>query len=340
MKAYVLEGPGGIDSLKLVERPTPEPGPGEVLVRVRACSLNYRDHLALKGGYGSRQKQADLIPLSDGAGEIAAVGPGVSRFQPGDRVLASFFMDWLDGEPTDAGLLSALGGKVDGMLTEYRVLPQHAVAKTPEHLSDVEAAALPCAALTAWSAVIRHAGTKPGDVVLTQGTGGVSLFALQFAKLAGAQVIATSSSNDKLERVRKLGADHVINYREDEEWGRTANSLTGGRGVDLVVEVGGGGTLKQSMRAARVGGPMAMIGVLAGARQELNLPLVVMQDLRLQGVTVGSIASLEKMLAAIRQHGMRPVIDRVFPFTDVAGAFAHMAAGKHFGKVCVTVGEG
>jgi NADPH:quinone reductase-like Zn-dependent oxidoreductase len=336
MQAYEVAGPSGIDGLELMERPIPQPGSGEVLVRIRAVTLNYRDLVSVKGGYGSRQK-FPLIPLSDAAGIVEAVGPGVSRFKPGDRVFNSFFQNWIGGAPSEEKFAGAPGGMADGVLSQYRVFPQHALLDPPSHLSDVETAALPCAGLTAWSAVVKFGATGPGSVVLTQGTGGVSLFALQFAKLAGARVIATSSSDEKIEKLRKLGADETINYRAKPEWGKEARALTRGRGVDLVVEVGGAGTLNESLRAVRIGGTLAMIGVLAGPANDLRLPLVVMQQLRLQGVTVGSLDDLGAMVAAIAQHRLRPVVDKVFPFAAARDAFRYMAEGRHFGKVAITL---
>jgi NADPH:quinone reductase-like Zn-dependent oxidoreductase len=337
MKCFELQGPDGVEGLKLVDRPTPKPGPGQVLVRIKAATLNYRDLLTVKGGYGSRQK-FPLIPLSDGAGVVEATGAHVREFAPGDRVIGSFFETWIGGEPSAAKMQGALGGAVDGVLAEYRVFPSQALVRTPDHLTDVEAAALPCAALTAWSAVVKLGGVKAGQAVLTQGTGGVSIFALQFAKMCGARVIATSSSDAKLERLKSLGADATINYKTTPNWGKKARELTR-QGVDLVVEVGGVGTLNESIRATRIGGIIAFIGVLAGPPPtELRLPLMVLQQQRLQGVTVGSVEDLQAMCDAIDINKMRPVIDRTFPFDQVSAAFAHMASGAHFGKVAIAVG--
>jgi NADPH:quinone reductase-like Zn-dependent oxidoreductase len=336
MQAYEVRNAGGIDALELVERPIPRPGPGEVLVRIRAVTLNYRDLLTVKGGYGSRQK-FPLIPLSDAAGVVEAVGPGVSQLKSGDRVFNGFFQNWIDGAPSEEKFASAPGGMLDGVLTQYRVFPQHTLLSPPSHLSDIEAAALPCAGLTAWNAVMKFQATRPGSVVLTQGTGGVSLFALQFAKLAGARVIATSSSDEKIDKLRKFGADEAINYKSRPEWGKEARTLTEGRGVDLVVEVGGAGTLNESLRAVRIGGMLAMIGVLAGPADDLRLPIVVMQQLRLQGVTVGSMEDLRAMAAAITQHRLRPVVEKTFPFAAVHEAFRYLAEGRHFGKVAITL---
>jgi NADPH:quinone reductase-like Zn-dependent oxidoreductase len=302
-----------------------------------AATLNYRDLLTVKGGYGSRQK-FPLIPVSDGSGTVESVGAAVRQFAAGDRVIGSFFENWLAGEPSEAKMHAALGGSVDGVLAEYRVFPAHALVRTPSHLGDEEAAALPCAGLTAWSAVVKLGGIRPGQIVLTQGTGGVSLFALQFAKMCGARVIATSSSDAKIERLKSLGADVTINYKVTPDWGKKARELTG-QGVDLVVEVGGVGTLNESIRATRIGGTIAFIGVLAGpAPANSRLPLMVMQQQRLQGVTVGSTEDLKAMCDAIALNGVKPVIDRTFAFDQVKEAFAHMASGSHFGKVAIAIG--
>jgi len=337
LKCYELQGPGGVDALALVDKPVPQAGPGEVLVRLKAATLNYRDLLTVKGGYGSRQK-FPLVPVSDGAGVVEAVGAGVTGFAPGDRVIGSFFEDWLGGAPSETRMRAALGGSVDGVLTEYRLFPAHALVRTPDHLSDVEAAALPCAGLTAWSAVVKLGDVKPGQTVLTQGTGGVSLFALQFAKMCGARVIATSSSDAKITRLKQLGADVTLNYKTTPDWGKKAREVTG-RGVDLVVEVGGVGTLNESIRATKIGGTIAFIGVLAGpASSDTRLPLMVMQQQRLQGVTVGSVEDLQALCDGISMHGVKPVIDKVFAFDQVRDAFAHMASGAHFGKVAIAIG--
>ena len=336
MKAAVIVRPG-LDNLIIEELATPAPGPGEVLVRLRAAALNFRDTLTVVGGYGSRQKQERLIPLGDGAGEVAELGAGVTSWQRGDRVIACLMPNWQGGEMSEEKSAASLGGSIDGCATEYRVFPATGLVRTPEHLSDIEAATLPCAALTAWSAVISQGQVGPGDIVLTQGTGGVSLFALQFARLAGARVIATSSRPDRLQRLLELGAGDVINYREVPDWGRRARALMGGRGVDHVVEVGGAGTLAQSIRAVRVGGTLSLIGVLGGAKPDFNLAHVVMQNIRLQGVTVGSRDQLEHMVAAIAAHKLKPVIDRVFPLAEIRAAIEHLGAGRHVGKVCISL---
>jgi NADPH:quinone reductase-like Zn-dependent oxidoreductase len=337
MKVYELQGPEGIDGMRLVERPVPTPGAGEVLVRLKAATLNYRDLLTVKGGYGSRQK-FPLIPGSDGAGVVESVGPGVTEFAPGDRVIGSFFEGWLGGEPSEVKMRTALGGAVDGVLCEYRVWPSAALVRTPDHLTDAEAAALPCAGLTAWSAVVKLGNARPGQTVLTQGTGGVSIFALQFAKMMGARVIATSSSEAKIEKLKRLGADVTMNYKTTPDWGKLARQQTG-RGVDLVVEVGGVGTLNESIRATKIGGTIAFIGVLAGQPQtEPRISLMVMQQQRLQGTTVGSVEDLQAMADAIALNRMQPVVDRTFPFAEAKAAFVYMASGAHFGKVAIAIG--
>jgi NADPH:quinone reductase-like Zn-dependent oxidoreductase len=336
VRCYELQGPGGIDALALVDKPIPQAGKGELLVRLTAASLNYRDLLTVKGGYGSRQK-FPLVPCSDGAGVVEAVGDGVRGFAIGDRVVGSFFEGWLGGEPSEARMRSALGGAVDGTLSEYRIFRADAVVKTPVHLTDIEAATLPCAGLTAWSAVVKLGNIKPGQTVLTQGSGGVSIFALQIAKLCGARVIATSSSEAKMARLTELGADVTLNYKAAPDWGKRAREITG-HGVDLVVEVGGVGTLNESIRATRIGGSIAFIGVLAGPPPaELRLPLMVMQQQRLQGVTVGSVEDLQAFCDALALHATKPVIDRVFPFDQVKQAFHHMTSGAHFGKVAIAI---
>ncbi|WP_370155993.1 NAD(P)-dependent alcohol dehydrogenase [Ferrovibrio sp.] len=340
MRAIELRqfSPGSTDGLAMAERPQPpaQPGPGEVLVRVKACSLNFRDWLMLQGLYNPKQK-LPLIPVSDGAGEVVAVGDGVAAFRPGDRVLGHFFPAWLAGEPSVETFAVSMGGPFDGWLCEARSFPAAALAKIPDHLSYEEAAALPCAALTAWSAIVSLGNVRPGDRVLVQGTGGVALFALQFAKLCGAEVTVTSSSDEKLARAAKLGADHGINYRTDPDWGRTARAMTGGAGLDHIVELGGAETLNQSIRAIRPGGMISMIGVLSGPKNALHIPLVVMQHIRLQGVTVGPKAALDAMLRAMAQAQMHPVIDSRFGFTEagVRDAFAHMGRGAAFGKIVV-----
>lgn len=337
MKVWELQGPKGADEMRLVDKPVPIPADGQVLVKLTAATVNYRDLITVKGGYGSRQN-FPLIPLSDGAGTVEAVGTGVTSFKIGDRVVGSFFESWFGGEPSEAKLRSNLGGTLNGVLCEYRVWPAAALVHTPDCLSDVQAASLPCAGLTAWSAVVKLGNVRPGQTVLTQGTGGVSIFALQFAKMSGARVIATSSSDVKIERLKQLGADLTINYKTTPEWGKLARQLTG-HGVDLVVEVGGVGTLNESIRATKIGGTIAFIGVLSGRGEaETRLPLIVMQQQRLQGVTVGSVEDLQAMVNAIATNGLQPIIGKIFAFAEAKSAFAYMNSGAHFGKVAIVMG--
>ena len=336
MRRYELTA-FGLENLKLVERPRPEPGPGQALVRVGATSLNYRDLMTVKGAYNPKMP-LPRVPLSDGAGVVEAVGPGVTRFKRGDRVTAIFMQTWIDGPLTDEKSRSALGGAVDGMLSEYVVLDAEGLVPTPPHLSDEQAACLPCAAVTAWNALVTQGNVRAGDTVLVQGTGGVSLFALQFARAHGARVIATSGSDDKLGRARDLGAADGVNYRTTPDWERAVLDLTGGVGVDHVVEVGGAGTLERSLRAVRHMGTVSQIGVLTGLTNDFNIAPVLMKHVRLQGIYVGSRAMFEAMNRAITANRLVPVVDRVFPFNQAADALRHMESGAHFGKIVVRVG--
>lgn len=336
MKAYEIQGGFGLDNLKPTERPDPTAGPGQVLLEVRAVSLNYRDLLTVKGHYNPRQP-LPLVPCSDGAGEIVAVGDGVTRVTVGDRVATCFTQGWLGGRPSAEGLRSTLGGPLDGTLCERMVLDAEGVVRVPEHLSDAEAATLPCAALTAWSALFEQGSVGPGDTILVQGTGGVSIFALQLASLAGARVIVTSSSDAKLERARALGAWQTVNYRAERDWGKAVRKLTGGEGVDHVVEVGGAGTLEQSLKAVKVGGTVSVIGVLSGVSAPFSVIPVLMQQVRLQGILVGSREGFEAMNRAIAAHELHPVVDRVVPFADALEAFRAMERAEHVGKICIAV---
>jgi NADPH:quinone reductase-like Zn-dependent oxidoreductase len=333
MKAIELQNTLGFDSLRVVERPQPRPGPGQVVLKMLAWSLNYRDLLVVTGKYNPRLR-LPMTPLSDGVGEVAAVGEGVTRVRVGERVAPIFIQGWLAGEVNEAMTKTSLGGGgTEGVLAEYVVLSQDGVVSVPAHLSDEEAATLPCAAVTAWHALITAGGLKPGDTVLTQGTGGVSLFALQFARLAGARVIITSSSDAKLQRARQMGAGDGINYKTTPEWEEPVRELTG-IGVDHVVELGGAGTLGKSLRAVRAGGGVSLIGVLAGVGQ-VNVMPVLMKNVRVQGIYVGSREMFEAMNRAIALHQLRPVVDRVFPFTEAAAALRYLESGAHFGKVCL-----
>ena len=335
MRVFQVQDDWSMNHLKLAQRPQPEPGPGQVLLRMKAASLNFRDLLVPKRGYGAGTGTLPLIPISDGVGEVTAIGDGVTRFAVGDRVCPMFLQSWIGGGATAERLRHSLGGPIDGVMADYMVLSEDGVAKAPEHLTDVEAATLPCAALTAWSAVVTEGRVKAGDRVLIQGTGGVSLFALQFAKMLGAWTIVLSSRDEKLERAAALGADAGINYADNGQWGRTVAELTDGQGVDHVVEVGGAGTIGQSLRAVRPGGTLSLIGVLAGGKMEVNLGAIVTRQVRLQGVTVGSRDGFEAMVRAMALHGMHPVVDREFAFEELHEAMAYLSSGAHFGKICI-----
>jgi NADPH:quinone reductase-like Zn-dependent oxidoreductase len=332
MKAIELHTGFGIDNLTAAERPEPRPGPGQVLLKMRAFSLNYRDLMVVKGQYNPRLK-LPMTPLSDGVGTVAAVGDGVTRVKSGDRVAGTFMPGWVGGNLSEAKAKTALGGGGIGMLAEYVVLPEDGVVTVPEHLSDEEAATLPCAGVTAWHAVVRAGRVKAGDTVLVQGTGGVSLFALQFAELLGARVVATSGSDVKLARVLQLGASDGINYKTTPEWANRVRELTGA-GVDLVVEVGGAGTLGESLKAVRMGGTIALIGVLSGVGQVNPLP-ILMRNVRVQGIYVGSREMFEAMNRAIALHKLKPVVDRVFPFAEMREALRYLESAKHFGKIAL-----
>jgi NADPH:quinone reductase-like Zn-dependent oxidoreductase len=336
MKAYEIRGGFGLDNLTRCERPDPEPGPFQVRVRVKATSLNYRDLMMVKGQYNPRQK-LPLVPNSDGAGVVDAVGPGVTRVKPGDRVMGLFSQSWLGGEPTRTAQAHTLGGPLDGALADTLLLHEDGALPTPAYLSDEEASTLPCAAVTAWSALVTQGGLKAGDTVLLQGTGGVSLFALQIARLFGARVLLTSSKDDKLARAKELGAHEGINSVTTPDWDKAARALTGGVGVDHVVEVGGAGTLERSLRAVRMGGTVSVIGVLSGGSGHVPVTPILMGQLRVQGIFVGHRPSFEALLRAFNLHGVRPVVDRVFPFAEARAAFEHLERGAHFGKVVIRV---
>jgi NADPH:quinone reductase-like Zn-dependent oxidoreductase len=327
----------GLDRLTLGERPEPTPEAGQVLLRMRAASLNYRDLLMVQGQYDPRQP-LPLIPCSDGVGEVCAAGAGVQRVSVGERVCPIFAQGWICGPPTRERSRSTLGGPLDGTLAEWMVVDAEGVVPVPEHLGDEEAAALPCATLTAWHAVVDHGETRAGDVVVIQGTGGVSLAALQFTQLAGARAIVTSSNDDKLARATALGAWQTVNYRSKPEWAREVKRLTGGSGADLVIDVGGAGTLPQSIHAVRPGGRICSIGMVAGRGLELDVTPVFMRQVRIQGVFVGPRESFESMNRAIAQHGMRPAVSRVFPLAEARAAFEHLASAEHFGKICIRIG--
>ena len=334
MKVAAVKKPGGLGNLVIEDRPDPKPKAGEVLVRVRASSLNYHDFIVALGGIPTPDGR---IPMSDGAGEVVAVGEGVTKWKTGDRVISLFFPNWQSGQVEAAGFASVPGDGADGFGCELYAGPETAFTRMPKGWNFDEAATLPCAALTAWRGMYVETRTKPGDWVLVQGTGGVSIFALQFAKATGARVIATSSSQAKMEKLRALGADHVINYKETPEWGKKAFELTGGRGVDEVVEIGGPGTMAQSINACRPGGHISLIGVLTGVSGEVPTAALFSRNITLSGITVGSRRHQEDMVDAIDATGFKPVIDSRFPLDQIAAAFAHQASQQHFGKIVLTI---
>jgi len=325
----------GIDSLELVERATPQPRAGEVLVRIHAASLNYRDLMMVTGRYNPKMK-LPRIPCSDGAGEVTAVGEGVTQWKQGDRVCGIFMQNWLDGTPTPEKVKGALGGDIDGMLAEYVVLKETGLVRIPDHLSFEEAATLPCAGVTAWNA-LRSGDIHQGSTVLMQGTGGVSIFALQFAKLKGARVLGISSSDAKLQRACSLGLDEALDYGETSEWDRWVLEKTGGEGVDIVVEVGGVGTLPRSLRAVKMGGTIAQIGVLTGPAEPVPIPTILHKQVHLRGIYVGSRENFEAMNAAISAAKLKPVFES-HPWTDTQKVFKEMEGATHFGKLVLRVG--
>jgi NADPH:quinone reductase-like Zn-dependent oxidoreductase len=333
MRAFQLPQATGIEALTKVDLPQPKPAHRQVLVKVFACSLNFRDLAIVLGRYRMPTKP-NVVPLSDGAGEVVEIGPGVTRVKVGDRVAGNFFQRWPGGHASADTQASALGGSIDGMLREYAVLEEDGVVKLPAHLSYQEGACLPCAGVTAWNALVEHGRLIAGQTVLVQGTGGVSMLALQFCKIFGADVIATSSSDAKLERAKKLGAAHGVNYKTTPDWDKAAVELTGGVGVDQVVEVGGAGTIAKSLGALRIGGKISMIGVLSGAA-DLNPMLIMGKRANVQGISVGSTQMFEAMNRAIAVARMKPVIDKVFPFEETPAAFRHMQSAQHFGKIVI-----
>lgn len=335
MRVWQVTDAFGPENLRCVERPSPQPGPGEVRLRMGAASLNYRDLLMVRGQYDPRQP-LPLIPCSDGAGTVEAVGEGVTDLRTGDRVTPLFATRWLTTAPTRQSIRSTLGGPLDGTLCEEMVLPASALVPVPDHLSLAEASTLPCAALTAWSSLVTLGDLRAGQTVVVLGTGGVSIFALQFAKALGARVVITSSDDAKLERARALGADVTVNYRTEPQWSKAVRAATDGEGADIVVEVGGAGTFEESVKSTKVGGIVSLIGVLAGAQKDLRLLPIVMNQIRVQGVLVGSREGFVEMNRTIVSNKLRPVVDRVFPFDEAPAAFDHLASQAHFGKVVIS----
>lgn len=334
MRAYQVQTPDGIEDIKLVDLAEPEIAADEVLVKMKACSLNFRDLLIPQGGY-VRNDIRPIIPVSDGSGEVVAVGSSVTNHKVGDRVVGNFFQEWIDGPMGLPGLHSALGGSINGTLADYFVLKANAALPIPEQLSYEEAATLPCAAVTAWHALVSMGNLNKGDTVLLLGTGGVSVFGLQLAKAMGANVIITSSSEEKLERTRKMGADHTINYREFPEWENEVMKITDGNGVDNVLEVGGVGTFEKSIASAKVNGIVSMIGLLTGFDGPAFNLSVIFNLLKIHGIYVGSVEMFSAMNKVITDNNIKPVIDTSFTFTEAMDAYRHLAAAKHFGKVVV-----
>ncbi|WP_189681597.1 zinc-dependent alcohol dehydrogenase family protein [Seohaeicola zhoushanensis] len=335
MKAVELRPAHGGGGLSIASRPVPKPGRGEVLVRVRAASLNFRDLLVADHMYGALPET--VVPLSDGAGEIAALGEGVSGLVPGQRVAGAFYPDWITGPITAAARTRSLGANMDGMLAQYALLPAHAAIPVPDHLSDEEAATLPCAGLTAWNALFNVAALQPGQDVLLIGSGGVSVFALQFARMAGARIIILSGSAEKRARLAEMGAHHLIDYKASPDWHKDVMQLTDGRGVDVVVEVGGPGTLEKSMQSVRVGGTIVAIGFVAQEGAGVAPRLVIGKSVNLQGITVGNCAQFHEMNRALSLHELKPAIGHVFAMDDVKDAYALQRRAGHFGKIVIKV---
>jgi len=331
-KTIVVQPGGGFDKVVVTQRSAAPPASGEITVRLHANSLNYHDYAVVSGLWGPTVPR---VPMADGAGVVESVGAGVTDFKSGDHVVSTFFPSWLDGEPEVEGFATVPGDGIDGYARERVTAPALGFTLAPKNWTHAQASTLTTAALTAWRALHDDAHLKSGQTVLVQGTGGVSIFALQFAKAAGATVIATSSSRSKLDRLAALGADHLINYREDEKWGETARKLSGGRGVDHVVDVAGPGTLEQSMAAVRVGGHVSVIGILTGVSGPLPLVPALIKQVRLQGVLVGSRRQQHDMIRAIDANGIKPIIDKSFPLEDIVAAFRHQESNTHFGKICL-----
>jgi NADPH:quinone reductase-like Zn-dependent oxidoreductase len=333
MKVFEIRDGFGVDALKLAERPDPVPGPGQIVLKMRAFSINYRDLLVVNG-VGRWKPPFGRIPLSDGVGIVAAVGSSVSRLKIGNRVAPIFYPKWLEGGPAEEKMGGALGGAAaDGVLAEYALFDESSVVHVPAHLSDEEAATLPCAGVTAWSALIPFGNIAPSNSVVVLGTGGVAMFALQFAKVLGARVIVTSSSNEKLARAKKLGAAAVINYKATPDWPKAVLELTGGIGADYIVDTAG--RLKEAIAAVRLGGTVAFVGLLTGATAEVDLVAFMGKSARVQAADVGSRAMFEAMNKAIEFHAMRPVVDRVFGFREAAEALTYLREARHFGKICL-----
>jgi NADPH:quinone reductase-like Zn-dependent oxidoreductase len=337
MRAVVIANPGrGVESWALVERPVPVPGPGQIRLRVHAVSLNYRDLAIALGFYGGPVKPG-LVPGADGAGVVEAVGPGVTRWKVGDRVTSTYFPTWVaGGKREEDGAHQPGAYSNDGLLAEQVVLAEGAVVRAPAHLDWLEASTLPCAGLTAWSALVDSAAApSAGESVLVQGTGGVSLFAVQMAQAMGLRVLATSSSEAKLQRLRGMGVQETVNYRENPQWAQAVLELTGGRGVDHVVDVGGAATLPQSLQAVRVGGGISVVGILGGINQQIDPLPILIRSVRVAGISVGSTSAFERMNQALESWKLRPVVDEVFPLERAQEALGRLASQEHFGKLVI-----
>ncbi|MGH1460786.1 MAG: zinc-dependent alcohol dehydrogenase family protein [Neptuniibacter sp.] len=335
MIAYQVDSADGIGAIKKLDLPDLTPGDNEVVVKMKACSLNYRDLLITMGGY-VRNDNRPIVPVSDGAGEVVQVGKNVTNFKPGDRVIGNFFQHWTEGEIGDRGLNSALGGSINGVLSEYFLLQEDCTLKVPEHLSYEEAATLPCAATTAWHALVEVGKLQAGDTILLLGTGGLSIFGLQLAKAKGAKVIITSSSDEKLERATAMGADHTINYKTTPDWEEQVLALTDGKGVDNVLEVGGAGTFEKSVASTKVNGTVSVIGILTGLENPTISLMTIFNLLTIKGVYVGSAAMLKDLCNFMSENQIHPVIDKTFPFDQAIDAYNYMAAAKHFGKIVIS----
>lgn len=334
MKSYLIDTADGVDAIKSIEAANPTPAKGEVKMRLHAASLNYRDLSIASGGY-LRNDTRPVVPVSDGAGEVVAVGDGVTQWKVGDRVSPIFVRDWIDGPPTDACLRTCLGGSVDGVLSEYVVLPEQSFVAVPDSMTFAQAATVPCAAVTAWHALFESGNVQQGQTVLLLGTGGVSIFALQFAKAAGAEVIITSSSNEKIARAKSLGADHAINYRDHPEWHKEVRKLTGGEGVDHVVEVGGPGTLERSLKSTKVAGHVHLIGILDSPTAAIQPLTALFNLLTVRGIYVGSRRMHQDALNFMVKHSLSPVIDKTFRFDESIDAYRDFAKQNHFGKIVI-----
>jgi NADPH:quinone reductase-like Zn-dependent oxidoreductase len=334
VKAWTITNNFGIDNLEVVQRPMPSPGKNEVLLKLKAASLNFRDYLMVTGKYNPRQK-LPLVPLSDGAGEIIEIGDQVTSLKVGEKVACLFAPHWMNGSPDHNELRSTLGGPLDGTMQEFMILNERSVVRVPDYLDFREAATLPCAALTSWSSLVTYGNIKAGDSVLILGTGGVSIFALQIAKALGCHTILTSGSHEKLQKALELGADEVINYKENPNWGKEVMKRTSRRGVDHVIEVGGAGTIEQSITATKIDGCISLIGILAGNEKPINLLPMLMKNIKMQGIVVGHKSGLIDMLKAFEKHTILPVIDKHFGFDELPDALNYLVSGNHFGKITI-----